>query len=161
MFRTLTLADALRVCSAMREQDRQCVRAMMGNVSDEVFAANRWSTEGPAWSMWQDGEPAVIGGLSFSSPWSAVFWMVAKPNLSGQSWRKLLRHARTVLGNAADPASPHYRHRIEAHCLQTWPQALKFAQRIGLAYEGRRYAVGSGGESVDVLVRLGPPKEKR
>lgn len=160
MLRTLTLADALEVCSAMREQDRQCVRAVLGDVSDEVFAANRWGTEGPAWSLWQD-RPVAIGGLSFVSAWSGVLWMVATPEVSQQSWRKLLRHTRTVLANAGDPANPNYRHRIEAHCLSTWKEAIRFASRLGMAYEGRRFAVGSCGEDVDVLVRLGPPKEKR
>jgi hypothetical protein len=158
MFRTLTLADALEVCCAMREQDRACVRAMLGEISDEAFAVNRWNTEGPAWSFLQDGEPIFIGGLSFSTPWSAVFWMVAKPTINRHSWRKLLRKTRTVLANAADPAHPQYRHRIEAHVLASWQEANELAGRLGMVFEGCRVAVGSGGEDVNVWVRIGAPK---
>lgn len=160
MFRTLTLADALNVCDAMRDSDWQCVKAICGDLSAEDFAVNRWQTEGPAWTLLQDDDPTAIGGLSFSTPWSAVFWMVAKPSITHHSWRKLLRHARTVLANVCHCDHPHYRHRVEVHTLASWPQADAFAARLGLQLEGRRYAVGSGGEDVNVWVRIGAPKGK-
>lgn len=160
MFRTLSLADALAVCSDMRARDWQCVRAICGDLSAEDFAANRWHTDGPAWTFLQDGKPAAIGGLSFSTGWSAVFWMVATPALAHQSWRNLLRHARTVLANVCNPDHPHYRHRVEAHTLAGWKEADAFAERLGLRLEGRRFAVGCGGEDVNVWVRIGAPKEK-
>lgn len=158
MFRTLTLADALEVCGSMREQDWRCVRAICGDLSGESFAANRWQTDGPAWTFLQDEQPTAIGGLSFSTAWSAVFWMVSKPSITHQSWRKLLRHARTVLANVCDPAHPHYRHRVEVHTLADWPQADAFAARLGMQLEGRRFAVGSGGEDVNVWVKIGKPR---
>ena len=39
MFRTLSLADALAVCSDMRARDWQCVRAICGDLSAEDFGA--------------------------------------------------------------------------------------------------------------------------
>jgi len=160
MFRTLSLADALAVCSDMRARDWQCVRAICGDLSAEDFAANRWQTDGPAWTFLQDGKPAAIGGLSFSTGWSAVFWVVATPSHTRQSWRNLLRHARTVLANVCNPDHPHYRHRVEVHTLVGWKEADAFAERLGLRLEGRRFAVGCGGEDVNVWVRIGAPKEK-
>ncbi len=156
--RTLTLADALAVCAGMRDLDRQCVRAVLGDISDEAMAANRWSTNGPAWTLAQDGQAVAIGGLSFINDWTAVPWMFATPMMRGYLWRKLMRHARIVLANAADPLHPQYRHRIEAQVLATWAEAGEFAQRMGLRFEGRRHAVGRCGEDVDVWVLIGPVK---
>lgn len=158
MFRTLTLADALIVCTGMRPRDWQCVRALCGDTSAEAFAVNRWQTDGPAWTFLQDDAPVAIGGLSLTNGWSAVFWMVGTPALTLQSWRKLLRHARTVLANVCDPAHPHYRHRVEVHTLAGWAEAEDFAVRMGFLLEGRRFSVGCDGEDVNVWVRLGPPK---
>lgn len=157
--RDLTLADALCVASQMRDEDRACVRAIRGGFDDEAFAVDRWNTSGPAWTLLEDGQPAAIGGLSFSTPWIGVLWLVARPNLRRESWRKLIRKARTVIAIAGDPACEHYRHRIEAHVLLGWDGAQRFADRLGLQLEGTRVAVGSAGESINVWVRLGPPKE--
>lgn len=142
----LTLADALIVVGNMREQDRYAAKAVMGNVGDEVFAMSRYQTEGPAWSMSCGLGPIAIFGLSMHTKWSAVAWMIATPQMTGESWRKLMRHCRTVLGNV--DASPL--HRIEAHVMADWPEAIEFAQRLGGRYEGTRRKAGRDGQDVQI-----------
>ncbi len=158
MFRTLSLPDALVVVSSMRPEDRACFRAVMGDIEDEQIAVNRWQTDGPAWTMLQDNHPAVIGGVSFANSWLATMWMVGTPGLSGESWRKLLRHTRTVLRNLTDPRHPEYRHRIEAHVLASWPQASRFVEVLGFGLEGTRIAAGRGGEDVQTWAMTGPAR---
>ena len=140
--RQLTLADALIVASQMREEDRKCVRAVMGDVSDEIFAVNRWSTEGPAWVLDQDG-PVAMFGLSSSSPWMYTAWLVASPRCARQSWKKLIRFARIVRGNV--PA-----HRVEALVLSGWVEAARFAHSMGFVHEGTRRKAGRDGQDIEV-----------
>lgn len=158
MLRDLTLADALAVCADMRDEDAQCVRAVCGRESGEWFAVDRWQTAGPAWTLVQDGQPWAIGGLSLPNGWTGVLWMVARPGLSAQSWRKALRATRTVIGRALADDNPMRRHRIEAHVLRGWSGASRFAQHLGLELEAVRRNAGARGESVEVWVVLGDPK---
>lgn len=158
MLRTLTLDDALHVVRRMREADRRCVRAVLGDIEDEAFAVGRWQTTGPAWTVLQDGEPVAIGGLTLHTAWLAVPWLVATPDLRRETWRKLIRQGRTVLANASDPRHPQYRHRIEAHVLAEWPEAEAFAPRFGFVLEGTRRSAGRGGEDIQMWAITGPVK---
>lgn len=158
MLRELTLADALTVCADMRPEDVQCVLAFSGREPGEWFAADRWQTYGPAWTLLQDGEPWAIGGVSLRTAWSGVLWMVARPGLTGQSWRKALRATRTVIASAMRPGNPQYRHRIEAQVLQGWAGASEFARRLGLTFEGVARQMGAQGESFEIWAVTGPVK---
>lgn len=142
----LTLEDALAVAKDVRDEDRLAVTALLGSYSPEIFAASRWQTEGPAWALFQDNEPVAIFGLSMHSPWSATAWLVAKPSMRPDSWRKLLRHCRTVAANLND--SPL--HRIEALVMEDWPAAARFAARLGFQNEGTKKAAGRRHENIQV-----------
>ena len=142
----LTLADALLVVGNMRENDRYAARAVMGPVSDEIIAMSRYQTDGPAWTMLDEGSPVAIFGLSMHTKWSAVAWLIATPQMNSDSWRKLIRHARTVLGNVGK--SPI--HRIEAHVLSGWAEAERFAKHLGGTHEGTRRKAGRTGEDVQM-----------
>lgn len=144
--RTLTLGDALFVVQRMREWDRRCVRALLGDVSDEAFAVNRWQTEGPAWTLVQDGEPVAILGLSCGTPGVATAWMVATNAVSSRSWRKAISHSRIVASNVFEEGTGL--HRVQASTLGGWAEAAKFAQRLGFQHEGVRRRAGSGGEDI-------------
>jgi len=148
--RDLTLADALAVCADMRPEDRACVRAASGEEPGEWFAVDRWRTAGPGWTLLQDKRPWAIGGLCTTAPWLGVLWMVARPGLTPQSWRKTLRATRTVLESALDPDGPHKVHRVEAHVLHGWDGASRFAQHLGLQLESIRRHAGARGESIEV-----------
>lgn len=157
--RELTLADAVNVCSGMRDEDRRCMLAMRGDITDEEFAASMWQSYGPAWSVLDAGRVVAICGMFLPNDWTGVLWLVGTPGMTSESWRKLLRHGRTVIASATEPGGEHYRHRIEAHALVGWGGAQRFAERLGLQIEATRYRAGRHGESVNVWVRLGPPKE--
>lgn len=159
-FLTLTLADALSVASEMRQRDRECIQALLGPCSDETFAVNRWQSNGPAWSLYQGGRPVAVGGVTLQSAWSCVFWMYATNDISRESWRKLIRHTRTVLSNVTRPTHEHYRHRVEAYTLPDWTEAGELARRFGFVHEGVRRGYGSGGEDMNVWSIVGPPKGK-
>jgi len=142
----LTLGDALAVVADMGERDRHAIRAVMGAVGDEVIAANRWQTDGPAWVLIRDGAPVAIFGLAMYSGWSAVAWLISTPAMRSDSWRKLIRHCRTVLANMQ--ASPL--HRIEAQVMVGWPEAEAFAAHLGLTRESVRRKAGRHGEDVQI-----------
>lgn len=154
MLLTLTLADTLAVVSRMREWDRRCVRAALGDTPDEVFAVSRWQAEGPAWSLWDERGPQAICGMQLPNAWSGVFWLIATDELRSDSWRKLIRLGRTVLANASDRANQQFRRRIEAHVLGGWTEAAEFARRIGFELEGVRRAAGSGGEDIEIWTKV-------
>lgn len=156
--RTMTLADAMVVTAGMRDWDRRAVRALMGEISDEAFAVSRWQQDGPAWALYQNGTPVAVGGLAFMSAWSAVFWLLCTPQMTGQSWRKLLRQTRTVIVNVTSPAHEHYRHRVEAHTLGGWGGADALVERLGFRLEGCRRKAGSGGEDFHVWAIAGQVK---
>ena len=158
MIEPLSLPGALIVCADLRPLDAACVRAVCGREPGEWFAVDRWSTHGVALELLQDGSPWAIGGLSMPNAWSAVLWMVARPGMTGQSWRKLIRQVRTLVAHACNPAHPEYRHRVEAHVLDGWAEAAEFVRRLGFELEHTRRQAGRGGESVQVWVRLGPVK---
>ena len=161
VIRTMTLADALSVCARMRERDRWCLHALMGDIEHEAFAVNRWQTTGPAWVMDDaDGVPLCIAGLSFSNDWTAVWWLIATDGMGANSWGKALAHARTVTRQIAHPRHEHYRHRVEAHVMADWPESQRWIQRLGFRHEGTRVAAGRGGEDVQTWVITGPAKEK-
>lgn len=151
MFRTMTLADALYVSQNMREEQRVCCKAMLGEHDDDTWAVTRWQGYGPAWTLLDDeGVPVAICGLSLQSPWLGIAWLVATDKMTGQSWRKLVRKARTVAANAMNPEHPQHRHRIEAHVLSTWRSASRFAARLGFTLEGVRRGAGSAGEDIEM-----------
>jgi hypothetical protein len=154
----LSLAGSLIVCSDLRPLDAACIRAVSGCEPGEWFAVDRWQTHGVGFEVLQDGAPWAIFGLSLPNKWSAVLWMVARPGMAQQTWRKGIREARRLLGMVADPLHAEYRHRIEAHVLDGWTEAAEFVKRLGFSHEHTRQQVGSGGESVQVWVRLGPVK---
>ncbi len=160
MMRDLSLSDCLFVASRMREADRQCVLALMGPVSDDEFAISRVQSYGPAWSMAQGGQPVAVGGVTLQNPWSCVFWMFATDAINGESWRKLIRHTRTVLANVTNPCHEHYRHRVEAYTLGGWDGAEGLAERFGFRHEATRRGFGSGGEDMNVWAIVGPVKGK-
>lgn len=157
MLHTLTLADTLAVVSRMRDWDHRCVRAALGDVPDEVFAAGRWQAEGPAWSLWDKSGPRAICGMQLPNAWTGVFWLIATPGMQPESWRKLIRLGRTVLANASDRANPNFRRRVEAHVLSGWVEAAQFASRIGFELEGVRRAAGSGGEDIEIWTKVTTP----
>lgn len=158
MMRDLTLADALAVCSDMRPEDAACVRAVIGQEPGDWYAIDRFNTAGPAWALLQDGQPWAIGGMT-TRGWSGLLWLVARPGLTMQSWRKVLRATRTILSVACNPSSQQYLHRVEAHVLGGWTGAAAFAERIGLLqFEGTMRCAGSRGEDVHVWAWTGPVK---
>jgi hypothetical protein len=157
-FTTLTLAEALAVVGGMREWDRRAVRALLGDIEDEAFAVTRWSSEGPAWTANQGGAPVAIGGLQLVNAWTGVFWFLATDRIAGQTWGKLLRHTRTVISNASNPAHEHYRHRIEAYTLGGWGGAERLVERLGFMHEGVKRGAGSGGEDISTWAITGPAR---
>lgn len=144
--RTLTLADALHVAQNMRQADRDCLSTAANITEPESYAVNRWQTDGPAWTL-VDGEPVAIGGIAMATPWIGVAWMASTDRMSPASWKKLVRHTRTVLSNAARTIP-----RIEAYVLGTWPHAEKFARRCGFVLEGVRHRAGREGQDVLTFV---------
>jgi hypothetical protein len=150
MLRTLTLADAVYIASHMRERDLECLRAVTEIANPEVFGLNRWQTDGPAWTLVKDGLPVAMGGISMSAPWCGTAWMVSTNGLDGPTSKKLIRHARTVFSNASKAIA-----RIEAHVLGTWPEAEKFAARLGFEHEGTRRRAGRDGQDILTFVYRG------
>lgn len=151
MIRTLTLEDALYVARRMRAEDRRCITQLVGDLTDEAFAISRFQTDGPAWAVMQDGEPVLIGGLQFATPWIAIAWLAATPATSLQTWGKVLRFGRTVLRNATDPGNPYFKRRVEAHVMSDWAGAVRLARRVGFSTEGTRRAAGRDGEDVHMM----------
>ena len=143
----MTLSDVITVCADMRPEDRACVRAMCGTEPGDWFAVERWKTDGPAWTLDQDGQPWVVGGMSFGNAWTGTMWMVARPGVRGETWRKVLRIARMML-TVLRPEHPMHRHRVEALVLEGWTGAERLADRLGLVLEGTHRAMGSNMESV-------------
>lgn len=149
MTRELTLQAALYVVRHMRANDRLCVEALIGEITDEEFAINRFQAYGPAWTILQDGEPVAIGGVTFGNDWIGVLWMLTTDRIDGQSWRKLIRLGRNIIANAMDPTNQHHKRRIEAHVLKGWDAAERFASHMGLQYEGTRRCAGYRGEDFE------------
>lgn len=147
---TLTIYDALAVSNRMRDLDRAGIEAILGPCDPHDFAINRFQSLGAAWAVRLDGEPIAMGGVEFVNAWTGVLWIAATEDMQRQSWRKLIRHARTVMRNALNEANTHHRHRIEAHVVSGWHQATEFAQRMGLTYEGTRRWAGSQGEDIQI-----------
>lgn len=149
--RKLSLVAAVSVAARMRESDWDCVRAFTTITSPEVFGLNRWQTDGPAWALFNDfGEPVAMGGISQSVPWSGTAWMVATDDMDSASWKKLMRHSRTVFRNAAKVIP-----RIEANVLRDWPEADKFARNLKFELEGVRYRAGRNGQDILTFVYQG------
>lgn len=146
---TLTLSGALYVANHMRLDDRECLEAVIGTANPEAFALNRWQSDGAAWEM-VDFEPVAIGGLSQSVPWVGRLWLIATDLMTPESWKKLIRHLRTVLANASKTIR-----RIEADVLSTWPEAQKFIKRMGFELEGARYQAGKDGQDILTFVYRG------
>lgn len=151
--RTLTLAAAVYIACNMRQMDRECLRVATAIEDPEVFGMNRWQTDGAAWSLHDDdGVPIAMGGLSLHVPWIGVAWLVATDRMTPASWKKLVRHSRTVAKNAAK-AIP----RIEAHVLKDWTEADKFARSMGFELESERHRAGREGQSILTFVYQGQP----
>lgn len=143
MIQQLTLADAVLVASGMRPEDRGCIEAIVGACDAEVFAVNRWQTDGAAWALYQDGRPVAMFGLLTLNAWTLNAWLVATPAMTHQSWKKLLRFSRTVRGNALKTTR-----RIECTVLSTWTRAARFAESLGFELEGVKRGGAKGGEDI-------------
>lgn len=149
-FESLTLSAALHIVHNMREQDRTCLEQMTGSRGDDSFAINRWQTDGAAWHFLQDGQPVVMGGITEINEWTGVAWMVSTDGVTPESWKKLIRFSRTVFRNARKTIP-----RIEAHVLQGWWQAEKYAPKMGFAFEGTRHRAAQDGRNVLVFAITG------
>jgi len=156
--RSMTLADVMSVVQRMRPLDIAGITATAGDIELEAFAVNRWQTDGPAWTVVDDGLPVAVGGLNFHTDWMSVAWFIATKDMHGQTWRKVVRHTRKVFARAIDPNFDLYRHRIEAHILADWPQARRFAESFGFVYEGTRRSAGQRGEDIQTWAITGPVK---
>jgi hypothetical protein len=157
MHRTLTLDDALFVVRRMRVEDRRCLQAVLPDATDDSFAIDRFNTDGPAWTMCNaDCVPVAIAGIAFQTRWSGTIWMVATDGIDRYSFGKLIRLARTVLGQITDPSHPAYKQRIEANVLAGWTGASRFIRHLGFEYEGTRRSAGVGGEDIEMwsIVRI-------
>lgn len=153
--RTLNLAAAVKVASNMRQCDIDCLTAATTIGDPEVFGLNRWQTDGAAWALHDDfGEPIAMGGISQVVPWIGTAWMVATDvmDTDSASWKKLIRHSRTVFHNAAKTIP-----RIEAHVLRSWSEADKFARSLKFELEGVRYRAGRNGQDILTFVYQGQP----
>lgn len=158
--RTMTLADALAVCSRMRARDRWCISALRGDFEDEGFAVDRWKTPGPAWTLVSEqGLPLAVAGINYLTEWTGVLWLVATDDLGPHSWGKGLMAARTVVRQIASPQHPQYKHRLEAYVMADWPEAGRFIQRLGFRLEGTRKGAGRQGEDVQTWAIVGAPQE--
>lgn len=151
MIRDLTLEAALHVCRRMRPGDRAGVQALLGDIQDDVFAVNRWQTNGPAWFIEQDGEPAAIFGIELHHQAAGTAWLLCTPEM--HSFKKLLRYCRTVRDNAFSHAGMR---RIDALVLADWPQAAAYAAKCGMEYEGLRRCVGVNGETFQQFAVVKP-----
>lgn len=146
--KTLSLIDAVSVAKRMRHMDKICLEAATTIEDPEIFGLNRWQTDGAAWSLHDDsGVPIAMGGISMNVPWIGVAWFVATDQMTVESWKKLIRHSRTVFRNAAK-AMP----RIEAHVIEGWDSAKEYARRLGFEYEGTRYRAGRDGQDIHTYV---------
>lgn len=153
-FRTLTLADALAVTTRMRKEDADCLRAVSEVTSPELYALSHWQTEGAAWTLLDGDDPVAIGGVKLPVPWIGVVWMVCTDGMTPASWKKLLRHGRTVLANASKQEPLR---RVECYVLSTWGKAREFAERSGFELESVRHAAGRDGQDVLTYVYRGKP----
>lgn len=143
-FLDLTLESAVRICLNMRQMDMDCLNAVIGDVDPESFAAERWRLDGPAWAVYQDGVPVLIGGIALVTPWVGIAWMVAANGITRHTWKKVIEFSRKVLSNASRRIQ-----RIEAHVLASWPAAEKYAERLGFTPAGVKKRAARDG--MDVL----------
>lgn len=150
MFATLDLAAALHVCLNMRAQDKACIEAMMGDINPEVFAVNRWQTYGAAWAFYQEGVPVVIAGISQPVPWLGEAWMVATEGITQDSWKKIIRYSRNVFRNASRKIQ-----RIDAHCIESWPDSHKYPKLFGFKQVNIREKAGKEGQNVIEFAIIG------
>jgi len=93
------------------------------------------------------GRPVAMGGVHQSVEWVGTVWMASSIHMRPASWKKLVRHGRIVLRNAAKSIP-----RVEAHVLSTWTQAEDFARRCGFVLEGVRHRAGREGQDVLTFV---------
>lgn len=154
-FEDLTLPAAIEVCRSMRPRDADSLRALLGTLEADSFAVSRWQTDGPAWVMCDEQGPLAIGGLEFRAPWVGCLWFLAHRRVDDmapthETWRKLMRHTRTVIANAIDPSNPHARRRVEAHVIGDWSSASRLVRHLGLEREGICRCAGSGGEDLEI-----------
>lgn len=145
--RTLTRDDAVTVTTNMRRQDVDCLHAVSDGVDHAQFGSILAASEGYAWSLFDDGQPVALLGVKVPVPWIGVGWVVCTDGMSTASWKKLIRHARIVLGNASKRLR-----RVECHVLGTWAEALLFAQRIGFEVESVRHNAGRDGQDLLTMV---------
>lgn len=155
----LTLPAAIVVCRAMRPRDAWCVAALRGEFKPDEFAVDRWQSLGPAWALHDDAGPLLLAGLTFTSAWSACFWLVAHERAdalapTAQTWRKVVRETRKVIANVLDPRNEHAKRRVEAHVMADWPEARRLVQHLGLELEGTCRKAGSRGEDIEIWARV-------
>ena len=160
---TLTLPAALEVCRNMRPMDAACIKALRGPFDPDAFAVDRWQTNGAAWQLVDDLGPLAIGGLHFTTAWSASMWFLARQRVdrlapTDETWRKLVRATRTVISNALDPDNEHARRRVEAHVLANWPAARRLVRHLGFELEGTLRQAGSGGEDFEIWAQVAEGK---
>ena len=159
-FRDLTLVDAITVATHMRQEDRRCIHALMGDIEDESFAANRWGAQGPAWTLADDaGNARAIGGVQFVNDWTGIMWLVVTEGLPLTAWRRVLSLSRTVIANAMNPENKSHKHRIEASVIADWSGAQDLVRRLGFRHESTRRAAGKNQEDLQTwAITLGDSK---
>lgn len=147
---TLSLDAAIAIVRNLRAEDLQCFEATMPVFNADLYAINRWQSDGAAWHLLQDGRPVVMGGITMVTPWIGLAWMVVAKGVTQASWKRLLRFSRTVFKNARQTFP-----RIEAHVLGGWTQAGRYASTLGFVLEGTRRRVGRDGQDVLTFAMIG------
>ena len=148
MIREATLLDVLTVAHRMRPRDWQAIHAIAGNVGADAYACDIFSRKGMTWCLdYDDGHPIGVGGLHDEDDGNATWWMVGTPAIE-KFGKTLVRLGRHIVKRSI--GSGEFR-RLQCYCLADWPQAVRFAERIGLQREGLLRKVGRNGEDMIVM----------
>lgn len=147
VIREASLLDVLTVSHNMRPLDWKAIHAVVGDVSPDAYACDRFAHPGPTWCIADDDGPIAVGGMHEEGMGIATWWLVATPAL-GKVSKTLVRLGRHVMQRSL--ASGEYR-RIQAYVLDEWPEAKRLTQLVGMQSEGTLRKVGLNGEDMVLM----------
>jgi hypothetical protein len=151
VIREASLSDILFVAQRMRERDWKSLRCMIGELSADSFACDKFSRAGVCWAITNGSDlPVIVGGIADECEGIGTWWMVATDDIEKSS-KSLIRLGRTAVRNGL--ARGGYR-RIQAYVMEDWPEAQAVAARIGLEREGVLRGIGANGENVVMMAAV-------
>ncbi len=146
------LADFIRVCIEMPQDEREQLEAFTGEKYDiDRAAVGNFMVYGPKWAIRADGVPIVVGGFAFQRPGVCRDFLLTTPAAWSKHWFSVTRICRRLMDDMLHTKEVH---RIECIALASRTKAFRWYDVLGYHKEGTLHGYCANGADAVIFSRV-------